>query len=578
MNCSLNVFGEQFFLFTNSSTMNKKIIIYQVLPRLYGNKVANPVPYGSIERNGCGKFVDFTSARLKKIRDLGVTHVWFTGILEHATTTDYTAYGIKKDCESIVKGNAGSPYAVKDYYDVDPDLAVNVPQRMEEFEALLARTHRAGMKVVIDFVPNHVARTYNSDAAPKGVEDFGASDDKTQSFNPDNNFYYIPNEPFRCPVQGREEYEEFPARATGNDKFSASPDACDWYETVKLNYGVDYQNGGKTYFNPVPDTWKKMFDILDYWSAKGVDAFRCDMAEMVPVEFWQWVIGKIKAKYPSVLFIAEIYNPYRYNDYVNIGGFDYLYDKVGLYNTIREVVCGRRPASDITYCWQSAGNLQSNMLGFIENHDEQRVASEFYAGNPLKGRAPMITTALMNVNPVMIYAGQEYGEPGMDCEGFSSRDGRTTIYDYWSPALMRKVLFEPESLTPVEVSLHDFYGKLLNIAKKEKAVSEGLFFDLTYCNFDRYEEYPSDKVYSFLRKSKKSLLLVVSNFAERDFRLQVNIPGHAFEYMSITPGEHECRDLLGECKAFRRILSPDKTIQVDVPALSGVVLELTKTN
>ena len=529
MNCSLNVFGEQFFLFTNSSTMNKKIIIYQVLPRLYGNKVANPVPYGSIERNGCGKFVDFTSARLKKIRDLGVTHVWFTGILEHATTTDYTAYGIKKDCESIVKGNAGSPYAVKDYYDVDPDLAVNVPQRMEEFEALLARTHRAGMKVVIDFVPNHVARTYNSDAAPKGVEDFGASDDKTQSFNPDNNFYYIPNEPFRCPVQGREEYEEFPARATGNDKFSASPDACDWYETVKLNYGVDYQNGGKTYFNPVPDTWKKMFDILDYWSAKGVDAFRCDMAEMVPVEFWQWVIGKIKAKYPSVLFIAEIYNPYRYNDYVNIGGFDYLYDKVGLYNTIREVVCGRRPASDITYCWQSAGNLQSNMLGFIENHDEQRVASEFYAGNPLKGRAPMITTALMNVNPVMIYAGQEYGEPGMDCEGFSSRDGRTTIYDYWSPALMRKVLFEPESLTPVEVSLHDFYGKLLNIAKKEKAVSEGLFFDLTYCNFDRYEEY-------------------------------------------------ECHDLLWECEAFRRILSPDKTIQVDVPALSGVVLELTKTN
>ena len=556
----------------------EKIIIYQVFTRLFGNGNPRCKTNGSLDENGCGKMADFTAKALGEIKRLGATHIWYTGIIEHATQTNYSRYGIRPDPPAVVKGKAGSPYAIKDYYDVDPDLATSIPDRMKEFENLVKRSHKAELKVIIDFVPNHVARQYGSDTKPAGVADLGEQDDVNLAFSPNNNFYYIPNEPFRCPVQGREEYEEFPARATGNDKFSASPDACDWYETVKLNYGVDYQNGGKTYFNPVPDTWKKMFDILDYWSAKGVDAFRCDMAEMVPVEFWQWVIGKIKAKYPSVLFIAEIYNPYRYNDYVNIGGFDYLYDKVGLYNTIREVVCGRRPASDITYCWQSAGNLQSNMLGFIENHDEQRVASEFYAGNPLKGRAPMITTALMNVNPVMIYAGQEYGEPGMDCEGFSGRDGRTTIYDYWSPALMRKVLFEPESLTPVEVSLHDFYGKLLNIAKKEKAVSEGLFFDLTYCNFDRYEEYPSDKVYSFLRKSKKSLLLVVSNFAERDFRLQINIPGHAFEYMSITPGEHECRDLLGECKAFRRILSPDKAIQVDVPALSGVVLELTKTN
>ncbi len=556
--------------------MNKKIIIYQVLPRLYGNKVATPVPYGDINSNGCGKFASFTATRLKDIKKLGATHVWFTGVLEHATTTDYSAYGIERDCGAVVKGKAGSPYAVKDYYDVDPDLAEKVPQRMKEFEALVNRTHKAGLKVVIDFVPNHVARKYKSDAAPKGVKDFGAGDDSSSRFFPDNNFYYIPGEAFRCPVQSHEVYEEYPARATGNDKFSASPDACDWYDTVKLNYGIDYQSGGAKCFYPVPDTWNKMFGILDYWCSKGVDAFRCDMAEMVPVEFWHWVTDKIKGKYPSVLFIAEIYNPSLYAGYAGYGGFDYLYDKVGLYDTLRDVVCGRRPASDITYCWQSAGDLQGRMLNFIENHDEQRVASDFYAGNALKGRAPMIAAALMNVNPVMIYAGQEYGERGMDCEGFSGRDGRTTIYDYWSPRTIRKALFEPESLTDEEKSLREFYKTLLNVAGKDKAVSNGLFFDLTYCNNDRYGEYPVDKVYSFLRKSGNRLLLVVCNFAERDFRLRINIPEHAFEYMSIKQGEYNCTDLLGNIAPFASALAPDSLVTTEVPAYSGIVLELSK--
>lgn len=553
--------------------MNEKIIIYQVLPRLFGNKTDNPVPNGSIERNGCGKFSDFTAERLEAIHALGATHVWYTGVVEHATKTDYTKYGIRKDNASVVKGNAGSPYAIKDYYDVDPDLADDVLRRMEEFEALIERTHQAGMKVVLDFVPNHVARAYHSDAAPKGIKDFGADDDTSQAFRRDNNFYYLPDEPFRCPA-GSGEYEEFPAKATGNNVFSANPKIDDWYETVKLNYGVDYQNGGATHFYPVPDTWTKMHGILDFWCAKGVDAFRCDMAEMVPVEFWSWVTKKIKGNYPSVIFVAEIYDPSRYRDFVSRGGFDFLYDKVGLYDTLRDVVCGRRPASSLSFCWQSVGDLQSHMLGFIENHDEQRVASDFYAGSPLKGRAPMIAAALMNVNPIMIYSGQEYGESGMDNEGFSGCDGRTTIYDYWSIALMRRALFGEESLTAEETALHGFYTRLLNFARQNDAITQGVFFDLTYCNFGRPAEYRADKVYSFLRKSEGKFVFVACNFGTNACNLQVIIPAYAFECLSITPGEYVCHDIIGESRAFTNTLSPDGKLIVDVPALSGVALEL----
>ena len=354
---------------------NKKIIIYQVFTRLFGNSEVCNERDGSIEENGCGKMNDFSDKVLQEIKDLGATHIWYTGLIAHASQTDYSAYGIARNHPSVVKGKAGSPYAIRDYYDIDPDLAVDVTQRMAEFEALVKRTHANGLKVIMDFVPNHVARQYHSYAKPEGIKDLGEGDDNTVGFDADNNFYYIPGHPlegeidFYNPELGW--YTENPAKATGNDRFDAYPNETDWYETVKLNYGIDYVGHSGNHFQPIPDTWKKMKDIVLFWASKGIDGLRCDMAEMVPCEFWGWMIPQIKQVYPDLIFIAEVYNPNEYRNYLYKGKFDYLYDKVGLYDTLRALVCGYASASAITGCWQQVNDIQSHMLNFLENHDAE---------------------------------------------------------------------------------------------------------------------------------------------------------------------------------------------------------------
>lgn len=389
----------------------EKIIIYQVFTRLFGNRNPRCTSNGSLAENGCGKMNDFTPQALKEIRKLGATHIWYTGVLAHATQTDYTKYGIEKNHPAVVKGKAGSPYAIRDYYDVDPDLAVNVRKRMGEFEALVERTHAAGLKMIIDFVPNHVARQYHSTAKPEGIRDLGEDDDTSMDFSPNNNFYYLPGQKLAGDVNLYDEqagsYEEMPAKATGNNRFDAYPTPNDWYETVKLNYGVDFFHNTGCHFSPAPDTWHKMKDILLFWAGKGIDGFRCDMAEMVPCEFWGWAIPQVKAQYPELIFIAEVYNPNEYRNYLYNGHFDYLYDKVGLYDTLRAVIGGYASATAITSCWQSVNDIQDHMLNFLENHDEQRIASDFFAGNATKALPALIVSACMNTNPMMIYFGQE---------------------------------------------------------------------------------------------------------------------------------------------------------------------------
>lgn len=414
-----------------------KVIIYQIFTRLFGNRVEDCRKGGTLAENGCGKMNDFDAATLRRIKSLGITHVWYTGVIRHATVTDYSVHGIPRQHPAVVKGKAGSPYAITDYYDIDPDIAVDVDKRMSEFEALVKRTHKAGMKVIIDFVPNHVARQYRSVCKPEGVRDLGEDDDRNMHFSTENNFYYCWGQPFEADIDlhcgEAEAYSEVPARATGNDCFGNRPGRNDWYETVKLNYGVDYCDAGgrSEHFCPIPDTWNKMTDILLFWAAKGVDGFRCDMAEMVPVAFWAWATDKVKYRYPDIKFIGEVYNPEQYRSYIN-AGFDWLYDKVGMYDCVRDVICGRRRAGDITSQWQATDDIGGNMLYFLENHDEQRIGSDFFAGDGRKGIPGLMVSALMRQNPVMVYAGQEFGEHGMDEEGFSGRDGRTTIFDYWT--------------------------------------------------------------------------------------------------------------------------------------------------
>ena len=562
----------------NAMEQKNKMVIYQVFPRWFGNLRPSPVMNGSLAENGVGKFSAFTPLALSKIKELGVTHVWYTGVIEHATKTDYTMFGIRKDHSAVVKGKAGSPYAIKDYYDIDPDLADNIQNRMSEFEDLVKRTHEAGMKVIIDFVPNHVARQYFSDAREPFVEDLGQTDNVSKAFDVNNNFYYLPGQTLtlRFDPQREEDfaYSEFPAKVTGNNHFDAYPSQNDWYETVKLNYGVDYMHGGACHFNTIPNTWEKMLEI---WADKGVDGFRCDMAEMVPVEFWNWVIPQVK-KVRDVIFIAEVYNPDEYRNYIYTGHFDYLYDKVGLYDTVRAVMCGQAPASNISHCWQSLEGIQKNMLNFLENHDEQRVASDFFAGDARPGIPGMIVSAAMNTNPVMIYSGQELGERGMDAEGFSGRDGRTTIFDYWSVESLRNWnnngLFDGAKLTPAERSLREMYAKLLNVVRSEPVIVEGAFYDLMYANSGNPYFNPN-RQYAFLRKWKNEVLLVVVNFDRADQCVWVNIPVEAFKALDFEDNKPaELTDLLtGETTIST--LTDAYPYQVKLPAYSGKMLKFS---
>ena len=524
--------------------MNRqKIIIYQIFTRLFGNSSDTCKENGTIAENGCGKMKFFDSTVLSEIKAMGITHIWYTGIIRHATTTDYSAYGIPRQHPAIVKGNAGSPYAITDYYDIDPDLAENPDRRMDEFRRLLDDTHRHGMKVIIDFVPNHVARQYHSIAKPETVRDLGEDDDTQMGFTPHNDFYYCVGEPFSPHIDLSKgcltPYSEFPAKATGNDHFDAHPGMNDWYETVKINYGIDYCDAGgrSTHFCPTPDAWQKMVDILLFWAAKGIDGFRCDMAEMVPVEFWRWAIAKVKSEFPDVIFIAEVYNPAEYRNYVS-AGFDYLYDKVGMYDTMRAVICGRCPTSAITGAWQNVDDIHDNMLYFLENHDEQRIASDFFAGDARKAFPALVTNILMRQNPFMLYAGQEYGERGMDKEGFSGCDGRTTIFDYWTVGTLHRAYIEHKS-TAEEEALKKSYSEIMQIAVKEKAISNGAFFDLMYVNQQLHQ-----KQFAFLRKADDEMLLVVTNFSQEKVNVAVNIPEHAFDFLNIPHERVNARRLL----------------------------------
>lgn len=553
-------------------------VIYQIFTRTFSNKNTSCIENGSIETNGVGKMNDFTPKVLNKIKKGGFTHVWFTGVIRHATTTDYSAFGIPKQHTQVVKGKAGSPYAITDYYDIDPDIAEDITHRMEEFEALIERTHKQELKVIIDFVPNHVAREYKSVTAPECVNDLGADDDVNKHFDPQNNFYYCPQTVLDLSdiisPTNIEPYTEYPAKCTGNDHFDAKPSNNDWYETVKLNYGIDYCDlGGRSeHFTPIPSTWLKMTDILLFWAAKGIDGFRCDMAEMVPAAFWKYATAKVKEHFPNVIFIGEVYAPNQYRNYL-AAGFNYLYDKVGMYDCLRDVMCGYRPASDITNAWQSVDDIHDHMLNFLENHDEQRIASDFFAGDAKKGIPALMVAALFQSNPMMIYAGQEFGEKGMAKEGFSGIDGRSTIFDYWNTPTVMKTFYNIGRLSPQQRYIRDTYYKILRFCNEETAISEGLTYDLMYANFDKLT-FDTSKLFAFMRKKDKDLLLIVANFDKEAQEVSVTIPEHAIEFLRIRQNFYLMTDLLtGE--SIDAVISPNGEIKMSVSGYNGRIWKIT---
>lgn len=556
-----------------------KPIIYQLLPRLFTNASTANIPGGDIDQNGSGKFNDIDDKIIASLKDLGITHIWLTGIIEHATATDYSAHGIAPDNPHIVKGKAGSPYAIKDYYDVDPDLAVDIDRRMEEFDALCDRIHAAGLKVVIDFVPNHVARQYHSDRLPAGAENLGSRDNSDLFFGRDNNFYYIPRQLFSPNIDLGEwpgAYVEFPAKASGNDCFNAFPGPNDWYETVKLNYGVDYGDGSR-HFDPIPDTWMKMLAIMRFWAARKIDGLRCDMAFMVPREFWMWAIPQVKAINPELIFIAEIYDVALYRDFIANLGFDYLYDKVNLYDTLRGIMCSNVSAARLTSAWQTVDGIQTHMLNFLENHDEQRFGSPQYAGNPALVLPSLVASSMMSTGPMMIYMGQELGEQALESEGFSGADGRTTIFDYWSLSTLRRWLADvggQTSLTAREQWLRRLYRTVLRACNEETALSEGSFFDLMYVNYDNPTVNPH-RHYLFIRCHGREVIVVALNFGAEKASMSINIPQHALDILGIQAAVNaRATDLLSGAAGVKTF-SSKVPFETEVEPFGAVVWKLT---
>jgi len=457
------------------------MIIYQLFPRVYG---ATPT-------KRCGTFSDINDDEIERIKSLSVSHIWLTGVIRHS--------GWRDTNPAVTKGNAGSPYAIVDYYDIDPDLADNEANRMEEFEETVKRIHSHGLKVIIDFVPNHLAREYKGDFT-------------------DENFYILPNQRFVTPVDNGYMYYENPAKATGNDVFSPTPSLNDWYDTVKLNYTNQ-------------DTWHKMLKIMQFWCGKGIDGFRCDMAEMVPVEFWRWAIAELRKSF-NVTMIAEIYQPNLYQSYVE-AGFNYLYDKVGLYNTLENIYRYGQRADTVSEVWKNLNGLDNNMLRFMENHDEVRVASRFFMQKPENAFPFVALSALLNCGPFMLYNGQEYGEDAAD-----SDNGRTSIFDYNYMKIKNLQIF-------------DFYKILMGFRESHPAIMQGAFYDLMWAN-PWYNNFDPQYVYAFLRYHGDDKLLIVINFNLNEGRnVTVSIPDDARQLIGGCNEKYEIKLSPGDIKIIQ---------------------------
>ncbi len=535
-----------------------RAVIYQLFVRHFSNFSPEGKPFGTREENGCGTFNAITDAALEQIARMGVTHLWLTGVLRHATQSEHP--GLPADPACVVKGKAGSPYAVTDYFDVDPDLAENEEKRLEEFAALLARCRRWGMVPMIDFVPNHVSRHYRSVVRPESS--FGAQDDTGCFFARDNSFYYL--EPHHSDArmllpEGEYEPERGQGRVTGNNVASWTPGVYDWYETVKLNYGTDYRHGSHataalpSLLAPeyaLPRTWQLMNEVLAWWQDMGVGGFRCDMAHMVPLPFWRWIIAHARLRDRSAFFMAEGYDDHLklidgpVHEALLSAGFDGVYDGVA-YESLRKLYEGGAWANDLDRLHAESSPLFRGGVRYVENHDEPRVAAPQYWGGVGRDaiRAILVAQYCTACGPVLVYNGQETGERADGPGGYGGDNGRTSIFDYTRlPTLQHWTnggAYDGALLTPDERELRCFTEHLLTLLQ-HPALAKGGFYGLNWANRETpgYGRRAGDAVsghslYAFLRhfRKTKSTLLVVCNFSPTDtVETRVHLPLNALEW------------------------------------------------
>jgi len=591
-------------------------VIYQLMVRTFGNTSETRKPNGTLAENGCGKFNDINDAALASLKTMGFTHVWLTGVLEQASGTAYP--NRPADAPDILKGIAGSPYAIKDYFDVSPDYAVNPDKRLDEFKGLLGRCRAHGLMTIIDFVPNHVARSYESDVMPD--LSFGKGDNHYVFFDRDNHFYYLgPNDagggpPLKLPTaqlpgcDGTFTPETTFGRVTGNNVISWAPTTHDWYETVKLNYGHDFTKGRATSLpgpdaapEEVPKTWRTMDQILAYWQAMGVNGFRADMAHMIPMEFWRWSVKRARARQADVFFSAEAYDndPAKLTDGHVLeelvgAGFDAVYDKP-TYDVLDGIYEKGKWANDLDRL-TFTGALFHKSLRFAENHDEVRLASRFTWGGIGMNVGKPVSAVLfaMGRGTVMLYNGQEVGEPAAGAEGFGGDDARTTIFDYWSMPEFTKWVnggkYDGGRLSAEQKSLRDWYGKLIRCTQSP-AFTAGEFYGLNHANHENphfgrlgEETISGHWLYAFLRHDPKSgeSFLIIANFhgSETLKNVKVSIPEHAWGFMGREKDSIwkfiDQLDTNWSSAVARGILAKDGVTLPDLAPCSAMVVRISK--
>ena len=308
---------------------------------------------------------------------------------------------------------------------------------------------------------------------------------------------------------------------------------------------------------------------------KGVDGFRYDMAQMVPVEFWSYMNSAIKMVKPDAFLLSEIYVPEMYHDYIFKGKMDYLYDKVELYDTLKNIIIGSGSTDHLPVIFEGQKEIAHHMLHFMENHDELRLASPAFAGDAAAGKPAMVVSATATSAPVMVYFGQEVGEKGAGNPGFGN-PWRTTIFDYWGVTShqrwMNEGKFDGGQLSGTEQSLRDFYHHLLNFKSKSEVLT-GEYGDIHRYNREHSPGY-TNRIFSFLRWKGKNRLLVLSNFDRQEtIAFELQIPSELVGEMQLRPKIYKLRDQLGTDSQFELMVTDSSAmVTIDLQPLKSYIL------
>jgi glycosidase len=325
-------------------------VIYEIYPRNFSAE---------------GNFNGIT-ARLDELRDLGVNILWLMPI--HPIG------------EKMKKGTIGSPYAVRDYYGINPDFGT-----ADDLKRLVTESHKRGLKVIIDIVANHTAW------------------DNVMMAHP----------------------EFYKQDASGK----VIPPVPEWTDVAGLNYN---NTKLRTYMIDMLKHWVKDFDL---------DGFRCDVAYMVPTDFWEQARTELEKVKPDIMMLAEATKPELLTKAFDI---DYSWP---LHATLNKVMLEGAPASDLKASFEQSlkefprGSLH---LRISDNHDEARAVARFGIRGALATQVLMFT---LDGVP-LVYNGMEVGD--------ATESG--------DPALFEKmpVFWKPKERPP----LRDIYRDLIKLRKQ----------------------------------------------------------------------------------------------------------------